>query len=283
MKCKQINGIDIANIINKRSIQYIKTLNGDDIPKLVIIQVGDNSASNIYIRMKKKLCEKIGIQFDHIRFDDNATNSELIKKIDSLNYDKSVTGIIVQSPLPKNLDWDFIVNTISPSKDADGFTYVSQGRAVLGQSLIAPATAKGIVSLIDNINFDISGKNIVIIGRSNIVGKPVANLLINRQATVTVCNSKTKQLSHITKMADLIIVAIGKPKFINKKFISKGQVVIDVGANFINGAYCGDVDYDDVIDLVDKISPVPGGVGPMTVASLIDNVTILHKESKKIR
>jgi methylenetetrahydrofolate dehydrogenase (NADP+)/methenyltetrahydrofolate cyclohydrolase len=244
-------------------------------PILAIIQIGNLKESIRYIEQKKIFAEKIGAKVDHIKLSSNTSLGELLNEIDKLNKKKSVSGIIVQLPLPNHLSVYPIVRSISPAKDVDGLNPLSP---------FTPATARGIVSLLDFYKIQISGKQIVVVGRSNLVGKPTALSLLARNATVTIAHSKTKNLKQITKQADILIVAIGKSQFINEKYVKKGQVVIDVGINFKKTALqeeittnkkqelIGDVDFNRVKKIVKAISPVPGGVGAMTVASLFENL-----------
>lgn len=250
-------------------------------PQLVIIQVGDNLASNKYIKHKVKACEKIGMLANHMRLPEKITTSELEVVINELNHNNLVHGIIVQLPLPKHLDEQVVNNLISPLKDADGFSPATLGNVMLNNTNIYPATPYGIIKLLEWKKVELIGANVVIIGRSNIVGKPLANMLINRSATVTVCNTKTKNLAKVAKNADILISAAGSANLITKEFVHHDMTVIDVGANFIDGKYCGDVDFDAVQPLVKYITPVPGGVGPMTIACLLQNTVSLFENMYK--
>lgn len=239
---------------------------------LCVIQVGSDPASTIYVKNKKKACEYTGIKSLSYELDDDVTEEELIHLINKLNMQEDVHGILVQLPLPRHIDEDKIIQTISPDKDVDGFHPQSVGRLSIGQKGFASCTPAGIVQLLKRYNIAIEGKECVIVGRSNIVGKPMAMLMLRENATVTVCHSRTRNLSEITRRADILIVAIGKPKFITKDFVKEGAVVIDVGMHRNeNNKLCGDVDYDDVLDRASAITPVPGGVGPMTIAMLMYN------------
>lgn len=240
-------------------------------PCLVVISVGDNPASKVYVSQKEKCANYIGINYKHLHFDEINEN-ELIKEINELNNDVNVSGIIVQLPLPKGMNEELIVNTISPSKDVDGLTYLNAGKLLNNKDALISCTPKGIMYLLKEEKIDLEGKNVVVVGRSILVGKPMMNLLINANATVTLCHSKTKDLGKITKKADVLVVAIGKKHFITRDMVKKGAVVIDVGINRIDGKLYGDVFFDDVYDKVKKITPVPGGVGPMTVVMLMENV-----------
>ncbi len=239
-------------------------------PKLVVISVGDNPASKVYVGQKEKCANYIGIEYDHKHFD-SISDDELINVIDKLNKDKKVNGIIVQLPLPDGMNETRIVNTIIPEKDVDGLTYLNAGLLLNNETSLVSCTPKGIMELLKREKIDLVGANAVVIGRSILVGKPMMNLLINANATVTMCHSKTKDLEKITKKADVLVVAIGKKYFINKDMVKRGAVVIDVGINRVDGKLYGDVNFDDVYSKVKKITPVPGGVGPMTVVMLMKN------------
>lgn len=245
-------------------------------PKLVVISVGDNPASKVYVGQKEKAANYIGIEYLHKHYD-NISDDDLVKEIEKLNKDKCVDGIIVQLPLPDGMDEKRIVNTISCDKDVDGLTYLNAGLLINNKETLASCTPKGIMKLLEHEKVKIEGANAVVVGRSILVGKPIANLLLNANATVTVCHSKTKDLSKITKKADILIAAIGKKHFITRDMVKRGSIVIDVGINRVDGKLYGDVDYDNVFDKVSKITPVPGGVGPMTVVMLMENVLKAYK------
>lgn len=252
-------------------------------PHLVVIQVGDNTASSIYVNLKKKKAEQIGIKSTVINYPDNISEEELIKKLQTLNSDTSVNAILVQLPLPKHINADNIINVISPQKDVDGFTAENTGNLLNGITPKSyPCTPKGIIKLLDTYNIDVSGKSAVIVGRSNIVGKPVAVMLLNRNATVTICHSRTKNLSDITKNADILISAVGK-KMIFADMVKKGAVVIDVGIfKDENNKTTGDVDFENVKEVASYITPVPKGVGPMTIACLMENTIELFKQQNNL-
>ncbi len=247
-------------------------------PTLAIIQIGDNEESGAYIKQKKIFAEKIGAVVKHLEFSADVTQNQIINEIKNLNQDKTVHGIIVQLPLPKNFNEYEIIETIDSSKDVDGLTSISW--KFLGQNSaegLVPATAQGILNLLNYYHIDLAGKHIVIVGRSMLVGKPTALLMINHNATVTIAHSQTKNLQEITKQADILIVAIGKPKFIDASYVREGQIIIDVGINVgMNSdkkkVLCGDVNFEEVKDIVSAISPVPGGVGLMTVSALFENL-----------
>lgn len=250
-------------------------------PTLAVIITKDNEAGSVYVRNKQRACENTGINSLTIEFDPTVTEDEMLEKIDELNKNPDVDAILVQLPIPKHLDTEKILNRISPDKDADGFHYVNAGKMFTGQmpSTIA-CTPKGIIRLLDEYKINIEGLNALVIGRSNIVGKPIAQLLLQRNATVTMAHSKTKNLTEYTKMADLIVVAIGKPKFLTGDMIKEDVIIIDVGISKLNGKLSGDVDFDSVSPKASFITPVPKGVGPMTVAMLIQNTLELSKKHK---
>jgi tetrahydrofolate dehydrogenase/cyclohydrolase, NAD(P)-binding domain protein len=239
---------------------------------LAVIMAGDNPASEIYVKNKIKACETAGIYSRTIKLDENVTEKDLIEEIEKLNKDDKIDGILVQLPLPAHIDELKIINAISPEKDVDGFHSVNLGKMIIGDKTgFLPCTPYGIMQLLDEYGIDPAGKDTVIIGRSNIVGKPAAILFIEKSATVQVCNTKTKNIKEKIRNADIIIAAVGVPNFIKGEDIKEGAVVIDVGINRVNGKLCGDVDYEEVSEKAGYITPVPGGVGPMTIASLIKN------------
>ena len=245
-------------------------------PYLVIIQVGDDPASGVYIEQKRKMAAKVGYGFAHIKYDEKITEEEIISKIEELNEDSNVTAILVQMPIHRKYDSIKIQNTILPCKDVDGLTFYNIGALSNGSSYAAPCTALGVVELIKHNDINVSGKHVVVVGRSNLVGRPLSVMLTNMDATVTLCHSKTANLEKITKKADILIVAIGKARFITRDMIRYGTVVIDVGINRVDDKLCGDVDFNDVKDKCSYITPVPGGVGPMTIAMLALNVYNLY-------
>ena len=244
---------------------------------LVVIQVGDDPASNVYVRQKNKMAENLGYNFNHIKLESNITEEELLNIIKELNNNDSVDGILVQMPIPKNLNARKIQNAILPDKDVDGLTDINMGKLVHNRNTLVPCTPMGIIDLLDHYNIPIEGKNVVVIGRSDLVGKPMATLMTNRNATVTLCHSKTKNLEFYTQNADILVAAIGIPKYIKKEMIKEGAVIIDVGINRLeDNTLCGDVDFDNVKDKASYITPVPGGVGQMTVAELALNTYKAH-------
>lgn len=239
---------------------------------LAVIQVGDDPASSVYVRNKKNACAYIGINSLAYELPESTSEEELLNVIDDLNHDNNVNGILVQLPLPKHIDEDKIINAIAPQKDVDGFHPQNVGALSIGKKGFVSCTPAGIIQLLKRSNIDIEGKECVVLGRSNIVGKPMSMLLLKENGTVTICHSRTKDLKEVTKRADILVVAIGKPKFITKEYIKDGAVVIDVGIHRNEeNKLCGDVDFEDVKDIVSAITPVPGGVGPMTIAMLMSN------------
>lgn len=239
---------------------------------LAVIQVGEDPASTVYVGNKKKSCEYIGINSLAYELPENTTQQELLDLVARLNNDSSVNGILVQLPLPKHIDEDTVIKTISPAKDVDGFHPQSVGALSIGQKGFISCTPAGIIQLLKRSGIEIEGKECVIIGRSNIVGKPMALLMLRENATVTICHSRTRNLPEVAKRADILIAAIGKPRFITKEYIKEGAVVIDVGIHRnADNKLCGDVNYEDVLPCVSAITPVPGGVGPMTIAMLMNN------------
>lgn len=242
-------------------------------PKLAVVLIGNDKPSQIYVKNKSKACEEIGIIFKEYLLDEKIEQKELINLIDKLNKDTTVHGILLQSPIPNHLDINEAFRKISPEKDVDGFNPINVGKLVLNQDTFVSCTPFGIMKMFEAYNIDLTGKNVTIIGRSNIVGKPLIQCCLNKNATVTVCHSKTKDLKEHTKKADILIVAIGKSKFITEDMVKNGVVVIDVGINRDeNGKLTGDVDFENIEKKASFITPVPGGVGPMTIAMLMNNV-----------
>ena len=241
--------------------------------KLAVIMVGEDPASKVYVRNKSRACEDVGIKYEEYLLDSKITQKELIELIEKLNNDKTINGILLQSPIPSNLDINEAFRTISPEKDVDGFNPVNVGKLVLNQDTFVSCTPYGIMKMFEEYNIDLTGKNVVILGRSNIVGKPLIHCCLNKNATVTSCHSKTQNLAQKAKEADVLISAIGKANFVTADMVKDGAVVIDVGINRLdNGKITGDVDFESVKEKASYITPVPGGVGPMTIAMLMNNV-----------
>lgn len=250
--------------------------------KLAVIHIGDDEPSKIYIRNKNKVCKQLGIDFVEYKFESSITENELISLITKLNKDSSISGILLQSPLPSTIDAKNVFNIINPKKDVDGFNPINIGKLVIGDPLFIPCTPNGIIKLLEYYNINIEGKKVVILGRSNIVGKPLVQCLLNKNATITICHSKTQNLKSETKQADILISAVGKPKFIKQDWIKKDTIIIDVGINRdSNGEICGDIDFDNVKEKASYITPVPGGIGPMTIAMLMQNTIIAATINKQ--
>jgi methylenetetrahydrofolate dehydrogenase (NADP+)/methenyltetrahydrofolate cyclohydrolase len=272
-----INGKEAAQKIRENIKQEVSNL--ETKPSLAVVIVGSNPASKVYVSMKNKAANEVGITSLTIELDENISQAELESKIESLNQDKNINAILVQLPLPKHLDTDKILQKILPEKDVDGFHPLNMGKLVIGLKPYAvPCTPAGVMKLLEEYNIEIESKNAVIVGRSNIVGKPVSILLLDKNATITICHSKTKNLPEVTSQADILIAAIGKPEFIKENFVKNGAVVIDVGINRTDeGKIVGDVAFDEVKPKSSYITPVPGGIGPMTIAMLLSNTLDLYK------
>ncbi|MCH4825813.1 MAG: bifunctional methylenetetrahydrofolate dehydrogenase/methenyltetrahydrofolate cyclohydrolase FolD [Planococcus sp. (in: firmicutes)] len=273
MTAKLIDGKAVSQKIKIQVQQRVEKLAKQGIiPGLAVVLVGENSASLTYVKNKKKTCEALGMRSDLHQFPDTMTEQELLSTIDELNNDSNIHGILVQLPLPKQIDEFKVISAISPEKDVDGFHPISVGNMMIGKEAFLPCTPHGIMELLAHYDIDPAGKHAVVIGRSNIVGKPIGQLLLQKDATVTYCHSKTKDLAEFTKQADILIAAVGRAKFIDHTFIKPGAVIIDVGMNRDeNGKLCGDVDFQDVQETASFVTPVPGGVGPMTIAMLMGN------------
>lgn len=269
-----INGKELAKSIRLELKEEVEELNQKGIfPKLAVIMVGDDKASKVYVRNKSKACEEIGIAYEEILLDETTAMEKLLEIIENLNNREDIHGILLQSPIPKHLDIYKAFNKISPEKDVDGFNPINVGKLVIGEDSFVSCTPYGVIKMLERYNIEIEGKNAVIIGRSNIVGKPLIQCLLKKNATVTVCHSKTKNIADITKNADILIAALGKAKFVTKDMVKEGAVVIDVGINRNeSGKIEGDVDFESVEKIASYITPVPGGVGPMTIAMLMNNV-----------
>ena len=271
---KLLDGKALAEKIKNELREEVAKLNDDGKSvKLAVIQVGLDAASSVYVNNKIKACEYIGIENETFLVTEHITEKELISLIHLLNTDPKINGILVQLPLPEHINEAAVIDAIAPEKDVDGFHVNNAGKVMVGDcGGFVPCTANGIIELLKANDVDISGKHCVVVGRSNIVGKPVAMELLRENGTVTICHSKTRDLKYICRNADILICAVGKPLFFNKKHIRPGAVVVDVGIHRDGeGKLCGDVDYDDVCDIAEAITPVPGGVGPMTVAMLMRN------------
>lgn len=274
--------LDIKNIVLKKEKEIEEKIKLNKLsPKLAVILANDNDSSRSYILSKRKKSESLGILQDEYIYDKDVTEEDLINKIKELNNDNTVDGILVQLPLYKHINENRVLDMVDKNKDVDGFTSYNLGSLINTRENIIPCTPKGILYILDSINESVEGKNIVILGRSKIVGRPLAEILISRGATVTVCNSKTNDITEFTKNADILIVAIGKAKYVTADMIKKDSIIIDVGINVEGGKIVGDVDTNNIINLVKYVTPVPGGVGLTTVISLMDNLVELSIRNKK--
>lgn len=268
INCKQISEKILAEL--SRDVSFMK--DKGIIPGLAVIMVGGDTASGIYVRNKRITCDKVGLYSEEHKLPENTSQDELLRLINNLNLNPKIHGILVQLPLPKHINSFSIIEAILPYKDVDAFSAVNAGHIMIGQALLSPCTPSGIIEILKHENIDIEGKRCVIAGRSNIVGRPLAMMMMQENGTVTICHSKTKNQSEIFSEADILVSAVGKPKFITCNMVKKGAVVIDVGINRGgDGKICGDVDTASVVDKVSYITPVPGGVGPMTIAMLMKN------------
>lgn len=249
---------------------------------LAVIIVGEDPASKVYVSNKKKACENLGIISEEYALPESTTNEELLALIEELNNKPSINGILCQLPLPRHLDEKLIINSIDPEKDVDAFHPFNVGKIMIGDFYFLPCTPAGVMEMLKYENIEVEGKNCVVIGRSNIVGKPMNMLLLHQNGTVTVCHSKTKNLKEICRNADILVAAVGRPKFVTEDMVKKGAVVIDVGINRVDGKLCGDVDFENVKNKVSAITPVPGGVGPMTIAMLMQNTLTAAKKQNNL-
>ena len=278
-----INGKELAKKIRGELKLEVDNLRENGIiPKLAVIMVGDDKASEVYVRNKSKACNEIGIEFEEFLLNSNIKQEELIDLIKKLNNRKDVYGILLQSPIPEHLNIREAFDTIDYRKDVDGFNPINIGKLAIGEDAFISCTPYGVIKMLEEYNIEIEGKRAVVIGRSNIVGKPLIQCLLNKNATVTICHSKTKNIAEITKEADILIAALGKPKFVKENMVKENAVVIDVGINRNEeGKLVGDVDFENVSKKASYITPVPGGVGPMTIAMLMNNVVKATKELNK--
>jgi len=278
-----IDGKAISAAVKERVKAGVAELNAKGIAVgLAVIIVGEDPASKVYVANKKKACEALGIISEEYALSEDTTQEELLNLIKELNAKKSINGILCQLPLPKHLDEKIIINSILPEKDVDAFHPHNVGRIMIGDYDFVPCTPAGIMEMLAYENIDVAGKNCVVIGRSNIVGKPMGMLLLHKNGTVTICHSRTKNLAEICKNADILVASVGKAGFVTPDMVKEGAVVIDVGINRENGKLCGDVDYEAVKDKTSAITPVPGGVGPMTIAMLMQNTLTAAKKQNGI-
>lgn len=269
----RIDGKEVSAAVRENIKSEVSALKEQGVtPGLAVIIVGNDPASRVYVNNKKKGCEQVGMNSFEYALPEETTTEELLELIEKLNNDADVHGILCQLPVPKHIDEEKVLNAISPDKDVDAFHPVNCGKVMTGDYRFAPCTPAGMVEMLKHYNIDIAGKHCVIIGRSNIVGKPMAMLMLKHNATVTVCHSKTQNLAEITKQADILVAAVGRPNFVTADMIKDGAVVLDVGINrMADGKLCGDVDFDSVCEKTSYITPVPGGVGPMTITMLLKN------------
>ena len=277
-----IDGKSLAKKIRMELKEEVDKLKKKNIyQKLAVIMVGDDKASKVYVKNKSKACEEIGIEYEEFLLDSNITMDELLNLIEELNERKDIHGILLQSPIPKHLDINKAFNKIDYKKDVDGFNPINVGKLVIGEDSFISCTPYGVIKMLEEYGIEIEGKNAVVIGRSNIVGKPLAQCLLAKNATVTICHSRTKNIHQITNNADIIVAALGKPKYLKDSMVKDGAVVIDVGINRTDdGKLVGDVDFESVSKKASYITPVPGGVGPMTIAMLMNNVIKAAKLQK---
>lgn len=269
-----IDGKELAKKIRSELKNEVVELKNKGInPKLAVIMVGDDKASKVYVKNKSKACEECGINYEEFLMDKDIDMEELLETIDKLNKRDDIHGILLQSPIPSNLDINQAFNKINHKKDVDGFNPINVGKLSIGEDCFVSCTPAGVIKMLEEYNIEIEGKNVVIIGRSNIVGKPLIQCILRKNGTVTMCHSRTKNIKQITKNADILIAALGKPKFVTQDMIKDGAVIIDVGINRTeDGKLVGDVDFENIKNNASYITPVPGGVGPMTIAMLMTNV-----------
>ena len=280
---KIIDGKVVSAAVKERVKAEVEILKQKGITVgLAVIIVGEDPASKVYVANKKKACEALGIISQEYALPENTTQQELLSLIDTLNKEETINGILCQLPLPEHLDENAVINAIAPSKDVDAFHPTNVGKIMLGDYDFVPCTPAGIMEMLKYENIDISGKSCVVIGRSNIVGKPMSMLLLHKNGTVTVCHSKTENLAEVCKNADILVAAVGRPNFVKADMVKNGAVVIDVGINRVDGKLIGDVDFNAVKDKCSAITPVPGGVGPMTIAMLMQNTLTAAKKQNKV-
>ena len=279
MAAQILNGKELSVKIKEDLRKETEALKEKGInPGLAVIIVGDDPASRVYVNNKKKACEECGFYSEEYALPKETTEEELLKLIDTLNNKKEINGILVQLPLPKGIDSEKVLLSIRPEKDVDAFHPVNVGKIMIGDFYFLPCTPAGVMEMLEYEGIDVTGKNCVVIGRSNIVGKPMNMLLLHKNGTVTICHSKTKNLAEICKNADILVAAVGRPNFVTADMVKEGAVVIDVGINRVDGKLCGDVDFENVKDKASAITPVPGGVGPMTIAMLMQNTLTAAKK-----
>ena len=283
MTAKIIDGRKIAVEIRKKITEEVKQLKSKYkiIPNITTIKIGDDPSSQIYLRLRDKACEEVGINSNHLEFSETVTEKKVLDTIKKLNKDKNVHGILIQFPIPGHISQDKLINSLDPKKDVEGFNPFNMGRTLIGDEYIIPCTPLSVLTILESEKTKLQGKDIVIINHSNVVGKPLAVLFLNRNATVTVCHVFSKDTKSYAKNADILITATGLPKFINKEFVKKGAFVVDVGIIKTKDGICGDVDLESIKNIAGKITPVPGGVGPVTVASALTNMIKTFKNCVK--
>lgn len=283
MSANIISGKAVSDSIRESIKQEAAELTAQGIrPGLAVILVGEDPASKVYVGSKEKACQQLGFHSEVYRLEEGTSQSELLKVIDRLNRDVHIHGILVQLPLPKHIDEKAVIDAIAVEKDVDGFHPVSVGNLTIGDDCLLPCTPSGVIELIKRTGIDIAGKHAVVVGRSNIVGKPVAMLLLRENATVTICHSKTENMKDITRQADILVAAVGRANMIDESYVKPGAVVIDVGINRLaDGKLAGDVDFDRVKEVASHITPVPGGVGPMTITMLMNNTLEAARKSNR--
>ncbi len=279
-----IDGKALAKKIRMELKEEVEKLKKKNIfTKLAVIMVGEDKASKVYVRNKSKACEEIGVEYEEFLLNDDTKMEDLLNLIEELNNRPDINGILLQSPIPKHLDINKAFNKIDYRKDVDGFNPVNVGKLVIGEDCFISCTPFGVMKMLEEYGIEIEGKNAVVVGRSNIVGKPLAQCLLKKNATVTICHSRTKNIHEITNNADILVAALGKPKYIKENMVKEDAVVIDIGINRgDDGKLVGDVDFENVSKKASYITPVPGGVGPMTIAMLMNNVVKAAKEQKKL-
>ncbi|HEY5525301.1 MAG TPA: tetrahydrofolate dehydrogenase/cyclohydrolase catalytic domain-containing protein [Clostridium sp.] len=277
-----IDGKGVATKIKEEIKSYVlkRAEDGKSIPKIASILVGNDGGSIYYMNNQEKVARSLGLLFNKIVLEANIKEEELIALIEELNKDTGVQGVILQVPMPKHINENRVINAICPNKDIDCLTTESQGRLYMGVEGFLPCTPNSVITLLKSLNVNLEGKEVVVLGRSNIVGKPVAQLLLNENATVTICHSRTKNLKEVCKRADILVVAIGKPKFVDDSYVKDGAIVIDVGTSSVEGKITGDVDFEKVIDKAAFVTPVPGGVGALTTTLLLKNVCKALKKNE---
>jgi len=277
-----INGKDLASKVKEEIKSYVlkRTAQGKSIPKIASILVGNDGGSIYYMNSQEKVALSLGLLFNKIELEENIKEKELINLIEALNKDTSIQGIMLQVPMPKHINENKVINSISVDKDIDCLTIESQGRLYTGIEGFLPCTPNSVVTLLKSLDVALEGKEVVVLGRSNIVGKPVAQLLLNENATVTICHSRTKNLKEVCKRADILVVAIGKPKFVDESYVKDGAIVIDVGTSSVEGRITGDLDFEKVIEKASYVTPVPGGVGALTTTLLLKNACEALKKNE---